>query len=99
MKIVRFAADGKARYGILREQSFQVIEGKPFRQIKLTDQFYQRNQVKLLAPCQPSKIVALGLNYHNHAKELGSQVPNSPLTFLKPSTAVIPGPMFRSSRE
>ena len=89
MKIVRFAVDGKARYGILREQSFQAIEGKPFRQIKLTDQFYQRNQVKLLAPCQPSKIVALGLNYHNHAKELGSQVPNSPLTFLKPSTAVI----------
>ena len=89
MKIVRFAADGKARYGILREQSFQAIEGKPFRQIKLTDQFYQRNQVKLLAPCQPSKIVALGLNYHNHAKELGSPVPNSPLTFLKPSTAVI----------
>jgi 2-keto-4-pentenoate hydratase/2-oxohepta-3-ene-1,7-dioic acid hydratase in catechol pathway len=89
MKIVRFAADGKARYGILREQSFQAIEGKPFRQIKLTDQFYQRNQVKLLAPCQPSKIVALGLNYHNHVKELGSQVPNSPLTFLKPSTAVI----------
>ncbi len=89
MKIVRFAADGKARYGILREQSFQAIEGKPFRQIKLTDQFYQRNQVKLLAPCQPSKIVALGLNYHNHVKELGTQVPNSPLTFLKPSTAVI----------
>ena len=89
MKIVRFAVDGKARYGILREQSFQAIEGKPFRQIKLTDQFYQRNQVKLLAPCQPSKIVALGLNYHNHAKELGSPVPNSPLTFLKPSTAVI----------
>ena len=89
MKIVRFAVDGKARYGILREQSFQAIEGKPFRQIKLTDQFYQRNQVKLLAPCQPSKIVALGLNYHNHVKELGSQVPNSPLTFLKPSTAVI----------
>ena len=89
MKIVRFAVDGKARYGILRDQSFQAIEGKPFRQIKLTDQFYQRNQVKLLAPCQPSKIVALGLNYHNHAKELGSQVPNSPLTFLKPSTAVI----------
>ncbi len=89
MKIVRFAVDGKARYGILRDQSFQAIEGKPFRQIKLTDQFYQRNQVKLLAPCQPSKIVALGLNYHNHAKELGSPVPNSPLTFLKPSTAVI----------
>ena len=89
MKIVRFAVDGKARYGILRNQSIQAIDGKPFRQIKLTDQYYQRNQVKLLAPCQPSKIIAMGLNYHNHAKELNSPVPNSPLTFLKPPTAVI----------
>jgi len=89
MKIVRFAVDGKARYGILRNQSIQAIDGKPFRQIKLNDQYYQRNQVKLLAPCQPSKIIAMGLNHHNHAKELNSPVPNSPLTFLKPPTAVI----------
>ena len=89
MKIVRFAVDGKARYGILREQSIQAIDGKPFRQIKLADQYYQRNKVRLLAPCQPSKIIAMGINYHNHAKELGLPIPNSPLTFLKPSTAVI----------
>jgi len=89
MKIVRFAVDGKARYGILREQSIQAIDGKPFRQIKLADQYYQRNKVRLLAPCQPSKIIAMGINYHNHAKELALPIPNSPLTFLKPSTAVI----------
>ncbi len=89
MKIVRFAVDGKARYGILGDQSIQAIDGKPFRKIKLSDQYYKRNQVKLLAPCQPSKIIAMGLNYHNHAKELDSPVPNSPLTFLKPPTAVI----------
>ncbi len=89
MKIVRFAVDGKARYGILEGQSIQGIEGKPFRHIKVTEQHYQPSQVKLLAPCTPSKIVALGLNYHNHAKELNSPVPDSPLTFLKPSTSVI----------
>jgi len=89
MKIVRFAVNGKAKYGILREQSIQGIEGKPFRQIKLTDQYFKSHQVKLLAPCQPSKIIAMGLNYHSHARELGLPMPNSPLTFLKPSTAVI----------
>jgi 2-keto-4-pentenoate hydratase/2-oxohepta-3-ene-1,7-dioic acid hydratase in catechol pathway len=89
MKIVRFAVDGKAKYGILRDQSVQAIEGKPFRQIKLTDQSYQRNQVRLMAPCEPSKIIAMGLNYHSHVKELNLPMPNSPLTFLKPSTAVI----------
>jgi 2-keto-4-pentenoate hydratase/2-oxohepta-3-ene-1,7-dioic acid hydratase in catechol pathway len=89
MKIVRFAVDGKARYGILKDQSIQGLEGKPFRHIKPLDQHFLANQVKLLAPCQPSKIIALGLNYHNHARELNSPVPDSPLTFLKPSTAVI----------
>ena len=89
MKIVRFAVDGKARYGILKDQSIQGLEGKPFRHIKLLDQHFLANQVKLLAPCQPSKIIALGLNYHNHARELNLPVPDSPLTFLKPSTAVI----------
>jgi 2-keto-4-pentenoate hydratase/2-oxohepta-3-ene-1,7-dioic acid hydratase in catechol pathway len=89
MKIVRFAVDGKARYGILKDQSIQGLEGKPFRHIKLLDQYFTANQVKLLVPCQPSKIIALGLNYHNHARELNSPVPDSPLTFLKPSTAVI----------
>jgi 2-keto-4-pentenoate hydratase/2-oxohepta-3-ene-1,7-dioic acid hydratase in catechol pathway len=89
MKIVRFAVDGKARYGILKDQSIQGLEGKPFRHIKLLDQHFPANQVKLLAPCQPSKIIALGLNYHSHARELNLAVPESPLTFLKPSTAVI----------
>ncbi len=89
MKIVRFSVDGKAKYGILREQSIQGIEGKPFPHIKPTEQYFKSHQVKLLAPCAPSKIIAMGLNYHSHARELGLPMPNSPLTFLKPSTAVI----------
>ncbi len=89
MKIVRFAAGSKVRYGILSGESIQAIEGKPFRSIKPVDQHYQLSEVELLAPCAPSKIVALGLNYHNHARELNSPLPDAPLIFLKPSTAVI----------
>jgi 2-keto-4-pentenoate hydratase/2-oxohepta-3-ene-1,7-dioic acid hydratase in catechol pathway len=89
MKIVRFTTDSKTRYGILEGQKIRTIEGKPFRHIKFTDQSYPRNEVKLLAPCEPSKIIAMGLNYHSHARELNLPLPNSPLTFLKPSTAVI----------
>ena len=89
MKIVHFNVDGKARYGVLNGQTIQVIEGKPFRHVKSTEQSYQLKQVKLLPPCAPSKIIALGLNYHEHARELGMQIPDSPLTFLKPSTSVI----------
>jgi len=89
MKIVRFAVDGKPRYGTLEGQNIRAIEGKPFRHLKPTDQCYQRSQVKMLAPCEPSKIIAMGLNYHSHVKEMNLPMPNSPLTFLKPSTAVI----------
>ena len=89
MKIVRFAVAGKVKYGILNGESIQGIEDKPYRYLKLTDHHYQLTEVKLLSPCTPSKIVALGLNYHNHAKELNSPLPNAPLIFLKPSTAVI----------
>ena len=89
MKIVRFALDNKVKYGILRDKSIQVIEDKPFRYCKPTDLHYPLSKVKLLSPCTPSKIVALGLNYHSHAKEVHARLPNAPLIFIKPSTAVI----------
>jgi len=89
MKIVRFTAEHKTKYGILNGELVQAIEDKPFRYLKPTDQYYQLSEVKLLPPCTPSKIVALGLNYHNHAKEFNSPLPDAPLIFLKPSTAVI----------
>ncbi len=89
MKIVRFAVDSKARYGILEGKSIQEVEGKPFRHLKLTDDHHELSEVRLLSPCMPSKIVALGLNYHNHAAEVNAHLPDAPLIFLKPSTAVI----------
>ena len=89
MKIVRFAIDKKVRYGILDGKSIQGIEDKPYRRIKPSDHYYQLSEVKLLSPCLPSKIVALGLNYRAHAEEAKMPLPNAPLIFLKPSTAVI----------
>jgi 2-keto-4-pentenoate hydratase/2-oxohepta-3-ene-1,7-dioic acid hydratase in catechol pathway len=47
------------------------------------------DQVQLLAPCEPTKIIALGLNYRDHAAEFGREVPDEPLIFMKPSTSVI----------
>ncbi len=89
MKIVRFAADGKVRYGILAGESIRGIEDKPYRYLKPVDRYYQLSDVTLLSPCVPSKIVALGLNYHSHAEEVNAPLPNAPLIFLKPSTAVV----------
>ena len=55
--------------------------------------------VTLLPPCIPSKIVAVGLNYRDHAAELGFPIPDEPIIFLKPPTAVIgPGRRHPSIR-
>lgn len=89
MKIVRFATGGKVKYGILRGKSIQAIEGKPFHDIKPADHHYRLSEVKLLSPGTPSKIVALGLNYRSHAEEVHVSLPDEPLIFLKPATAVI----------
>ena len=50
---------------------------------------HEISEVRLLAPCLPSKIVCVGLNYRSHAEETGLPMPTQPLIFLKPSTAVI----------
>ncbi len=57
---------------------------------------YPVSAVRLLAPCSPTKIVCVGRNYAAHAEELGNEVPESPLLFLKPPSAVIgPGETIR----
>ncbi|MDP6632867.1 MAG: fumarylacetoacetate hydrolase family protein [Dehalococcoidales bacterium] len=89
MKIVRFAAGARVEYGILTGESIQAITGKPYRTIKITDRYYRLNEVRLLSPCLPSKIVAMGLNYRKHAEEVKLPIPQTPLIFLKPPTSVI----------
>jgi 2-keto-4-pentenoate hydratase/2-oxohepta-3-ene-1,7-dioic acid hydratase in catechol pathway len=45
--------------------------------------------VQLLAPCQPTKIVCVGLNYVEHARELKMQIPEDPVLFIKPPSSVL----------
>lgn len=96
MQIVRFAADGRARYGIIKGNRIKGCKGSPFRSLTgrgVSPDFdgseFPLDGIRLLAPCSPSKIVCLGLNYRSHAEETGLPIPALPLIFLKPSTAVI----------
>jgi len=89
MKVVRFVTAGRIKYGIQGRQSIQAIEGEPFRDLILTEDYYRFSDVRLLSPCLPSKIVAMGLNYRSHAREIGARLPDAPLFFLKPPTAAI----------
>jgi 2-keto-4-pentenoate hydratase/2-oxohepta-3-ene-1,7-dioic acid hydratase in catechol pathway len=70
MKIVRFSTTGKTCYGILDSDKIQACTGTPYRCLKPTDSYYRTRDVKILSPCTPSKIVALGVNYRSHGEEM-----------------------------
>ncbi|MDD5288741.1 MAG: fumarylacetoacetate hydrolase family protein [Dehalococcoidales bacterium] len=89
MKIIRCAIGKKISYGVLTGKTIKAIRGNPFSTIRYSGATHKLNEVKLMAPCIPSKIVCLGLNYRSHANELKSQIPQTPLLFLKPTTAII----------
>ncbi|MFC2023981.1 fumarylacetoacetate hydrolase family protein [Chloroflexota bacterium] len=89
MKIIRFAIGRRIDYGILNGDIVRCISGTPYRQLKYSDQSYNLGEVKILCPCTPSKLVAVGLNYYSHAEELKMAIPSEPLLFMKPSTSVI----------
>jgi 2-keto-4-pentenoate hydratase/2-oxohepta-3-ene-1,7-dioic acid hydratase in catechol pathway len=65
------------------------IDGHPFGPISFTGDRWALPDVRLLSPILPSKVVAIGKNYAEHAKEMGGDAPTTPMIFLKPSTAVI----------
>lgn len=89
MKIVRFAFDKKTGYGILENQAIRTIQGNPFGTLRYSGNKLRLNDVRLLAPCVPSKIVCMGVNFRSHAGEVNTKIPEAPLIFLKPPTAVI----------
>lgn len=88
MKIVRFKAAGKVRYGALEGTHIVEYAGTPFTTFRRGRKRYPLRQAVLLAPVVPSKIVAIGPNYREHAEELHRRVPGEPIIFLKPVSAL-----------
>jgi 2-keto-4-pentenoate hydratase/2-oxohepta-3-ene-1,7-dioic acid hydratase in catechol pathway len=95
-RFVRCLVDGEPAYGVVEGEEVAVIEPHPFTIYSPTGRRIPVAGLRLLAPVIPSKIVAVGRNYAEHAAEMGNEVPSEPLLFLKPSTAVIgPGEPIR----
>ncbi len=90
MKIGRYVFDGGVRYGQVDPDGGQVreIAGEPFGRMETTGVSRRIEDVRLLAPVVPGKIVAVGLNYKDHAREMGKKIPEEPLLFLKASSAL-----------
>jgi 2-keto-4-pentenoate hydratase/2-oxohepta-3-ene-1,7-dioic acid hydratase in catechol pathway len=89
MKIARFEQNGAARYGIVEGDALIEFSDSGSTGPKDVRNIIAMNTVRLLAPTAPLKVVAVGLNYLDHAKEMGMAVPEDPILFIKPSTSVI----------
>jgi len=91
MRVVRFDMQGRTGYGLLEGEKIEVLWSTPYDGglANTTGEVVSLPEVTLLVPCEPTKIVALGLNYRDHAAEFGNPIPEEPLIFMKPSTAVI----------
>ena len=87
MKIVRFQFGNKIAYGKVDGETVRVYHDSPFEEPTAGIRFLKSNilplnKVQLLAPCQPTKIICLGLNYRSHAAEFQQKLPDLPLLFI-----------------
>ena len=89
MRLVRFLARTKPAWGVVNGDELLELDGDFFTPFKTLKAGHVFSQVKLLPPCNPSKVVAVGLNYRDHAHELGFEIPEEPVIFLKPATTII----------
>lgn len=91
MKIARFFDGKMTRWGIVEDNELLEMEWEEYMITKYptTGSTWRLSEVELLPPCTPSKIIGVGLNYCSHAQEVNMELPQEPIIFMKPTTAVI----------
>lgn len=95
-RFVRIHHEGSPRYGVIDGTEVVLIQPHPFAAFEPTGERLPVEGVRLLAPVIPSKVVCVGANYAAHAREMGGEIPDRTLLFLKPSSSVIgPGDPIR----
>jgi len=88
MRLVRFRFGDRIATGVVEGDAVRALAGTFFENPVPSGEEVPLDDVRLLAPVLPSKVVCLGKNYAAHAAEFGGEVPEEPLVFLKPSTSV-----------
>jgi 2-keto-4-pentenoate hydratase/2-oxohepta-3-ene-1,7-dioic acid hydratase in catechol pathway len=91
MRFVRYTlGNDLPRYGWVMNSKIGPVDGSPFQEYRRLEATIPLSDVKLLAPVVPGKIICVGRNYVEHAKEHGAEVPDIPLLFLKPPSSILP---------
>lgn len=89
MRVLRFKKDGIEKYGWVHEGLIGEIDGDPFGDYRRKEAYLPLDEVEILPPTEPSKIVCVGRNYAAHAAEHQADIPEIPLLFLKPPSALL----------
>jgi 2-keto-4-pentenoate hydratase/2-oxohepta-3-ene-1,7-dioic acid hydratase in catechol pathway len=90
MKFVRYRAEGRVHHGRLHDDgTIERLVGPALETQRASGERDQLAKVKIVAPVDPPRVFGVGLNYAPHAKEAGQPVPQFPMLFMKPPTAVI----------
>ena len=89
MKFLRARKDGEAFYAELSDGVLKRLAGPPYEGARYTGDAYDSTEARLLPPSEPTKIVAVGLNYAKHADEMKERLIGNPVLFLKPTTALV----------
>lgn len=88
MRIIRYQKNDEINYGILRGEDVHQLKGNIFKQFSAGKKIAEKKEVELLAPVEPPNIIAIGLNYRQHAEETGAAIPERPVIFLKATTSI-----------
>jgi 2-keto-4-pentenoate hydratase/2-oxohepta-3-ene-1,7-dioic acid hydratase in catechol pathway len=96
VRIARFTVADQIAFGIVDGDEpdpatlrVTAINGHPFAPFERTNASFPLADVRLLPPNLPNKVIGIGKNYADHAREMGGEPPTTPVIFLKPSTAVV----------
>jgi 2-keto-4-pentenoate hydratase/2-oxohepta-3-ene-1,7-dioic acid hydratase in catechol pathway len=89
MRLVRFRSGERIATGVLEGETVRPLRGTFFEEPLPTGEELPLEQVRLLAPVIPSKLVCIARNYPEHAREMGNPIPQDPVLFFKPATSVI----------
>ena len=89
MRLVRYRIGDRIATGFVEGDTVRGLRGTFFEDPVPSGDEFPRDDVRLLAPVLPSKVVAVARNYPEHAQEMGNPVPETPMLFFKPATAVI----------
>jgi len=92
MRVARIRTeDDTTSYAVVQQDGYRLIEGEPFEGIVQTETVVPAREARLLPPVTPRQVVAIGLNYRQHAAESGMALPEAPVLFVKtPNTVVGP---------